>query len=120
LVEDDVSLLDMLRRTLERAGFTVITATEGNIALLRFKEAAVDAVVTDILLPGVDGFELIRRLKKESPRVPIVAMSGISDSPTFHQLAEKSGASIALSKPISRRQLVDALRNLLATTAEAG
>ena len=57
LVEDDFSLLDMLSRTLERAGFEVTTATHGVTALSLFREKESTLVVTDILLPQMDGFE---------------------------------------------------------------
>ena len=107
LVEDDFSLLDMFRRTLERAGFEVITATHGVTALSLFGEMAIDVVVTDIQLPQMDGFELIRRLKQDSPNVPIIAISGMDDSPQFRDKALKCGAEAALTKPISRQHLVD-------------
>ncbi len=113
LVEDDFSLLDMFRRTLERAGFEVITATHGVTALALFGERAIDLVVTDILLPQMDGFELIRRLKKDSPDVPIIAISGMDDSPQFRDKAMKSGAEAALAKPISRQHLVDLARSMV-------
>jgi two-component system, OmpR family, response regulator len=114
LVEDDPSLLDMLRRTLERAGFAVITAPEGRAALALFRLGTIDLVVTDILLPELDGFELIRRLKSDSPNVPIIAMSGINDSAGYRQLARQAGADIAMAKPIIRAQLVDTVSSLLA------
>jgi len=100
-------LLDMLGRTLERAGFEVITATHGVTALTLIGEMAIDLVVTDILLPQMNGFELIRRLKNDSPDVPIIAISGMDDSQHFRDSALKCGATAALSKPISRQHLVD-------------
>jgi two-component system OmpR family response regulator len=116
LVEDDFSLLDMLGRTLERAGFQVTTATHGVTALALFGEMAIDLVVTDILLPQMDGFELIRRLKNESPDVPIIAISGMDDSPEFRDKALTCGAKAALTKPIGRQQLVDLARSLVGPT----
>jgi two-component system, OmpR family, response regulator len=113
LVEDDFSLLDMLGRTLERAGFEVTTATHGVTALNHFREMAFDLVVTDILLPQMDGFELIRRLKNESRDVPIIAISGMDDSPQFRDTALKCGATAALTKPISRQELVDLARSMV-------
>ncbi len=113
LVEDDFSLLDMLGRTLERAGFEVTTATHGVTALTLFGEMAIDLVITDILLPQMDGFELIRRLKNESRDVPIIAISGMDDSPQFRDSALKCGATAALAKPISRQQLVDLARSMV-------
>jgi CheY-like chemotaxis protein len=119
LVEDDDSLLDLLRRTLERGGFDVVTAVHGQDALTRFEEQTVDLVVTDILMPRMDGFELMRRLKSKSPHLPIVAMSGITDLPAYRKLALDSGANTALTKPIGRAQLVELLRRI-ATAIERG
>jgi len=116
LVEDDFSLLDMLGRTLERAGFEVTTATHGVTALSLFREQDIDLVVTDILLPQMDGFELIRRLRVESRDVPIIAISGMDDSPQFRDTAAKCGATAALTKPITRQDLVDLARKMVGPT----
>jgi DNA-binding response OmpR family regulator len=118
LVEDDFSLLDMLSRTLERAGFDVITAMHGVTALTLFGEIPIDLVVTDIVLPQMDGFELIRRLKNDSPHVPIIAISGMGDSPQFRDTAMKCGANETLTKPISRQQLVDLAKSMVGSAAK--
>ena len=115
LVEDDHSLLELWQRTLERADFGVITADNGHAALMLFNDGSIDIVVTDILLPGIDGFELIRRLKHKSREVPIVAISGLNDSPRYRQLAESAGAAVALSKPLDRGKLVEVVKALLAS-----
>jgi two-component system OmpR family response regulator len=112
LVEDDFALLDMLRRTLERAGFDVVTATHGTTALTLFGDIPIDLVVTDIMLPHMDGFELMRRLKYDSPDIPIIAISGMNDSPQFRDQALNCGAAAALTKPISRQQLVDLAKSM--------
>jgi len=113
LVEDDFSLLDLFRRTLERAGFEVITATHGVTALSLFGENAIALVVTDILLPHMDGFTLIRKLRDESPDVPIIAISGMDDSQNFRDSASKCGANASLAKPLSRQHLVDLARSMV-------
>ena len=102
----------MLRRTLERAGFDVVTATHGVTALTVFRDIPIDLVVTDIVLPQMNGFELMRRLKYDSADIPIIAISGMDDSPHFRDQALKCGAAAALTKPISRQQLVDLAKSL--------
>jgi CheY-like chemotaxis protein len=114
LVEDDANMRDLLMRTLEQAGYAVTTAVDGTDALAQFRKHPVDAVVTDILMPELDGFELIRKLKKESPGLAVVAISGINDYRHFRKLALASGANVALTKPIDRAQLVELLRTLAA------
>ncbi len=113
LVEDDFSLLDMFRRTLERAGFDVITATHGVTALSLFRENAIDLVITDIVLPHMDGFTLIRKLRDEAPDVPVIAISGMDNSQHFRDSASKCGANASLAKPLNRQHLVDLARRMV-------
>ena len=113
LVDDDPALLEMLGRTLERAGFTVITAVHGADALAQMGQLSADIVVTDIMMPEMDGFELIRKLHAKWPHLPIVAMSGIDDTPNFRNLALKFGAKAALSKPVNRAHLVEVMQEIM-------
>ena len=120
LVEDDLTLLDMLGKTLERAGFAVVTAVDGVHALAQMRALIPDVVVTDILMPEMDGFELIRTLHAKWPQLPIVAMSGIEDTPNFRNLALKFGAKAALSKPVNRAHLVEVMREIMAAGPISG
>ena len=120
LVEDDPSLLDMLSKTLERAGFAVVTAVHGADALVQMRTLRADIVVADILMPQMDGFELIRTLRAKWPQLPIVAMSGIEDTPNFRNLALKFGAKAALSKPVNRAHLVEVMREIMQTEPLSG
>jgi len=120
LVEDDPALRDMLAKTLQRAGFTVVTAIHGVDALAQLRALSVDIVVTDILMPEMDGFELIRTLRAKWPELPIVAMSGIADTPNFRNLALKFGAKAALSKPVNRAHLVEVMRDVMQPEALSG
>lgn len=106
VVEDNTSLLELLRRTLDRAGFRVIVAGNGQEAMSRFLENRIDIVVTDAIMPELDGFELIRILTKMSPGLPIAAISGIGDVKKFEEQAIQSGAKAVLSKPVNRAELV--------------
>ena len=120
LVEDDPALLDMLSKTLERVGFTVVTAVHGADALAQMHTLSADIVVTDILMPEMDGFELIRTLRAKWPELPIVAMSGIEDTPNFRNQALKFGAKAALSKPVNRAHLVEVMRDVMTANPISG
>lgn len=120
LVEDDLTLLDMLGKTLERAGFAVVKAVDGVDALAQMRALIPDVVVTDILMPEMNGFELIRALHAKWPQLPIVAMSGIDDTPNFRNLALKFGAKAALSKPVNRAHLVEVMREIMAVGPISG
>ena len=113
LVEDDAALLDMLARTLQRAGFAVVTAVHGIDALAKMHSFPVEIVVTDIMMPEMDGFELIRSLHVHWPDLPIVAMSGIEDTVNFRNMALKFGAKAAFAKPVNRVQLVELIRDII-------
>ena len=103
----------MFRRTLERAGFDVITATHGVTALSLFRENAIDLVITDIVLPHMDGFTLIRKLRDEAPDVPVIAISGMDNLQHFRDSASKCGANASLAKPLNRQHLVDLARRMV-------
>ena len=120
LVEDDPALRDMLCKTLQRAGFTVVTAVHGVDALVQMRSLSADVVVTDILMPEMDGFELIRTLHAKWPHLPIVAMSGIDDTPNFRNQALKCGAKAALSKPVNRAHLVEVMRDIIRADPMSG
>lgn len=110
----------MLGQTLQRAGFTLVTAVHGTDALTKLRSFDADIVVTDILMPEMDGFELIRALSAKWPELPIVAMSGIEDTPNFRNLALKFGAKAALSKPVNRAHLVEVMRDVMQPASQSG
>jgi CheY-like chemotaxis protein len=114
LVVDDAQMArDVARRMLERAGFDVVSAVNGRDGLERFRQSAVDAVVTDIMMPEMDGIELTRALVDEDPNVKIVVLSGTEDRINLFKMALQLGAKAALQKPVTPRELVGAVRQVL-------
>lgn len=110
VVEDDLFMRDIFQRSLERAGFHVLTATQGNEALASFHKGGIDLVVTDILMPEMDGFQLIRALKHWAPKLPVIAISIINDFKESRETLVKLGAELALCKPVNPRELVKMVR----------
>ena len=102
LVVDDVpDNLAMLHDALDAAGYTVLVATDGASALLRAAQAQPDIVLLDAVMPGLDGFEVARRLKAdpETAHIPIVFMTGLTD--TEHVLAAfAAGGTDYVTKPL--------------------
>jgi DNA-binding NarL/FixJ family response regulator len=102
LIVDDVpDNLAVLHDALDEAGYTVLVATEGASALLRAAQADPDIVLLDAVMPGIDGFEVARRLKAgpETAHIPIVFMTGLTD--TEHVLAAfDAGGVDYVTKPI--------------------
>ena len=83
LVVDDVpDNLSVLHDALDESGYTVLVATSGEAALLRAAQAVPDIVLLDAMMPGLDGFEVARRLKAEAQtaHIPIIFMTGLTET----------------------------------------
>ena len=105
---------DALRRMLERASFTVMTAPHGREALRLFREHPVDLAITDLLMPEMDGFELIRELTAQWPSIRIIAISGAD---IRLDMARQLGAKAVLKKPVTGAALVSAVEQVLAAVS---
>ncbi len=116
LVEDDGPGRRMYAGWLTRAGFSVHEAHNGLQALELALESVPDIVVTDLNIPGIDGFELTRRLKQD-PRtraVPVVAVTGYAAFQADPGRAIRAGCDAVLEKPCSPDDLEATIRTLIA------
>ncbi|CAI0813195.1 heavy metal response regulator transcription factor [Serratia quinivorans] len=111
VVEDDISTGDYLKKGLGEAGYGVDLARNGTDGLFRALEHAYDAIVLDVMLPGLDGWQIIEVLRKKSdvPILFLTARDGVQDR--IHGL--ELGADDYLIKPFSFTELVLRLRTLL-------
>ena len=115
LVEDDLDGRRLYAQWLTGAGFQVQEAHNGLQALERAFDARPDVVVTDLHIPGIDGFELTRRLKQD-PRtrdVPVLAVTGYVAFASDPARALRAGCDAVLPKPYSPEDLEAAIRNLI-------
>ena len=111
LVDDEDSVQKLLTYPLERDGFRVVSARDGEEALTRFAEESVDLVVLDIMLPKLDGLEVCKRLRAESS-VPIIMLTARDDE--FDTvLGLELGADDYITKPFSIREFRSRVRALL-------
>jgi CheY-like chemotaxis protein len=92
----------------------VITAPHGREALKLFRERPVDLAITDLMMPEMDGFELIRQLTAQWPSIRIIAISGAD---LRLDMARQLGAKAVLKKPVTGAALVTAVEQVLAATA---
>ena len=118
VIEDDSEIRELYRRILEKAGYQVLEAPDGDVGIRIFREKHVDLVLTDIVMPEKEGLETIMELKREFPSARIIAMSGggkATTSFTCLHLAKMLGADQALTKPIPRTQLLEAVEAVLGT-----
>src|SRR5690606_37152794 len=101
LMDDDAIVRESLEHALTRAGHAVIAASDGRQGLRCYRENAVDLVVTDILMPEMEGIETIMAIRRENPRARIVAISGGGRTRSMDLLdvAEEFGADRVLRKP---------------------
>src|SRR6185503_11345622 len=111
LVDDEDSIQKLLTYPLERDGFKVVHARDGEEALARFAEEDVDLVVLDLMLPKLDGLEVCKRLRSEST-VPIIMLTARDDE-LDKVLGLELGADDYITKPFSIREFRSRIRALL-------
>lgn len=121
VVDDETEMRGVLRRLLEDHGYRVLTAAEGQEALALFAQhrAEVRAVVTDLMMPGMDGPELVHVLRGLDAELPILGMTGLTESASMKGLAD-SPLPALLVKPFRQDKLLAALGEILARSQKGG
>ena len=121
VIDDEVEIRSLLRALLERAGYEVLDAEDGNAAGEVCRNGSVDLIITDLLMPVQDGLEVIVEMKRECPDIKVIAVSGGGRSAQLNLLpaARQLGAARTFEKPFSTRALLDAITELLAGDAKA-
>jgi CheY-like chemotaxis protein len=115
VVDDDVAFLEVLCRGLSAAGYVVARETDGAKALRAIAAGPPDILITDIVMPEVEGIALIATIRRTHPQMQIVAMSA---RPLIHtldvlDLAERLGADATLTKPFCIEELRAKLARLM-------
>lgn len=113
IVEDTVSEMELMSHYLRESGYTVISAIGAKEALNKVVEQKPDVIVTDVVMPGMSGFELCRRLKSNpvTEKIPIVICS--SKNQEIDRLwGMKQGADAYLTKPFTREQILRAIKSV--------
>jgi len=124
VIDDDVGMLAMVRRILVGAGHSVEVTDRSASVLATMQAFQPDLVLTDIFMPEVDGFEVIRLIRRADDRIPIVVISGNHleilsrlgrpDWPYYLRAARCLGADSAISKPFTPAELLAAIDNEMA------
>ena len=118
LIVDDVPIvLTSLRRVLERAGFRVVAADAGPAALSLLGREEVDVVVSDFMMPGMNGIELLRAIAERWPRVRRALLTAQADESLLEAALKDGLLHAAFQKPWNNRTLADSLRALVAPVA---
>jgi DNA-binding NtrC family response regulator len=122
IIDDESQIRSMLRLMLERAGYEIAEAPDGIEGIRQYRENPADLIITDLIMPNKDGIGMIIDLKKEFPKVKIIAMSGggVNRPEGYLDGAKKLGATRTLTKPIDREEMLKAVKESLNdTTAPA-
>ncbi len=116
VIDDDENARSAMTRVLRTAGHNVVEAENGLRGLERLRQAPVDLVITDLLMPEMEGIETIRELRRGHPGVRIIAMSGggMGKAADYLPFAGALGAQRALEKPFTAEQLLAAVQDVLA------
>ncbi|MBI5839829.1 MAG: response regulator transcription factor [Chloroflexi bacterium] len=111
VVDDELEIVKLVRAYLERAGFAVVTANEGSQALAVFRHERPNLVVLDLNLPGMDGLDVCRALRRDSD-VPIIMLTARIEE-TDRLIGLELGADDYILKPFSPREVVARVRTVL-------
>jgi DNA-binding response OmpR family regulator len=109
IIEDDISILRVIKDNLLHEGYQVITETDGKKGLILTLEKKPDMLLLDIMLPGINGYEICRKLKKEEPQLPIIMITARGS-----EMNKVSGLDIGaddyITKPFSIPELLARIR----------
>jgi YesN/AraC family two-component response regulator len=126
VIDDEVDVRDGIKRVLDRAGFSVQTVDNAIDAMLQLARAPVDVVITDIIMPKLNGVDAIETIAREFPAVGIIAISGGGNfdvtgyqpssitTTAYLAAARKVGAHYILTKPFGSQELIDAVAQVIA------
>ena len=116
VVDDNADLRATIQALLQADGFEVAVAGDGQAALALHQSRPADVVITDLFMPDKDGIETIVELRKLSPKLKIVAMSGWTSTQgsDYLRVAREIGASVTLQKPFDPEELSRVVRQLAA------
>ncbi|MBC8181460.1 response regulator [candidate division KSB1 bacterium] len=115
IIDDDDQLRDMLRTMIEKEGYKVKDAPDGEVGMKLQDENPFDLIITDIIMPNKEGIAVITDMKSAYPDIKIIAISGGGRivPNDYLGIAEKLGADRTLSKPFERIKLLQAIKELI-------
>lgn len=118
LVDDDIDTLGLLELTLRTANFDIISVYSGQQALDMVKQHEFSAIVLDIMMPDLSGFDVLRIMSHELEHVPPVIFLTAKNRPADQQMGESLGASAFLTKPATRGRLLDEVTAAVKTASQ--
>ncbi len=119
LVDDNQDCLELVKKVLENKGMTVHCVENGEIALCELRENTFYLMITDLSLPGLDGFALAQKALKIAPGMPVIMITG-EKSPGITRLAEEIGIVKVLFKPFYPNEMLTTVREAVEIGRKAG
>lgn len=115
IVDDDSMVRKMLVKVFRKEDYTTFEAPDGNSALKVYRDENIDVIITDIVMPDMEGIETISELRKINPDVKIIAFSGGGSlaPDSYLKIAASMGARYTFQKPFDINELKDAVKKLL-------
>jgi len=116
LVDDDPQMLRLLNDVIDLDGHEALLAEDGEVALKYFEHQTPDLVITDILMPNIEGLEFISQVREKHPNLKIIAYSGggSTDPESYLEFASGMGANRVFTKPMPLAELRGEIKQLLA------
>jgi CheY-like chemotaxis protein len=121
VIEDDPEVRTLLERSLARAGYSVLTCSDGKIALELLAERTFRLVVTDLLMPGLDGYAVIKAVNASTPKPRVLAISGgaLNMTGLLLKMARHLGCEKVLAKPLDLQRFYGVVRELIGSAGPA-
>lgn len=113
VIDDDAEMRAVLGQTLKSAGHEVVLAADGKRGLAECGTKPIDLVVTDLVMPQQEGIETIMQLRRDYPKIAIIAMSGMSGARNLLWIAQRIGAAKTLQKPFQPEELLAAVTEVV-------
>ena len=110
IIDDEELIRALLRTTLEAAGYEVMEAPNGRIGLELYRHRPTDLIITDIVMPELNGLDVLLELTRQFLHAKVIAISGVGGEKNDLDVAKLLGARRTLQKPFSMSKLLDAVR----------
>ena len=125
VIDDEEDIRIVLQQVLELEGYEVAVAADGREGLAILDQDGADLVITDVIMPGMDGVETLEHIREKWPGMPVIVISGGGNvapmeyqpgaiaTNAYLESARQAGAALSITKPFERKELVDAVGSLL-------
>ena len=115
LVEDDPFLIDIYTTKLKAEGFQVVVAKDGESSLTKLKQGKFDLVILDIVLPGLDGWEILREIKKEEKFLvlPVIILSNLSQKTEVEKGLKLGAVKYLIKAKFTPSQIIEEVKKIL-------